>query len=67
MRRMLAAIGLAVIAALPAAGPAAAQSQGWVTTNVNLRSGPGTAYPPVLVVPGCVAGDAARWRATLDR
>lgn len=64
MRRMLAAIGLAVIAALPAAAPAAAQSQGWVTTNVNLRSGPGTAYPPVLVVPagapvavfGCIEG-----------
>ncbi|WP_374447644.1 SH3 domain-containing protein [Stella sp.] len=61
---MLAALGLAVIAALPAAAPAAAQSQAWVTTNVNLRSGPGTMYPPVLVVPagapvavfGCVEG-----------
>ena len=64
MRRFLAAVGLAVISALPAAVPAAAQQQGWVTTNVNMRSGPGTMYPPVLVVPagapvavfGCLEG-----------
>ncbi|ROP83635.1 uncharacterized protein YraI [Stella humosa] len=63
MKRVLAAVGLALIAVLPAV-PAAAQSQGWVTTNVNMRSGPGTEYPPVLVVPagapvqvfGCIEG-----------
>ncbi|BBK41560.1 peptide-binding protein [Allostella vacuolata] len=64
MKRLLAAAGLALIASLPAAAPAAAQSQGWATTNVNMRSGPGTEYPPVLVVPagapltvfGCIEG-----------
>ncbi len=66
MRRFLAIIGLAAISALPAAAPAAAQQQGWVTTNVNMRSGPGTAYPAVLVIPagqpvavhGCLEGYA---------
>lgn len=64
MKRLLAAVGLALAATVPLALPAAAQSQGWVTTNVNLRSGPGVEYPPVLVVPagapvavyGCLEG-----------
>ena len=64
MKRLLAVVGLALAAAVPMATPAAAQSQGWVVTNVNMRSGPGTEYPPILVVPagapvtvfGCLEG-----------
>ena len=51
--------------ALGMAGPAAAQgANAWVTTDLNLRSGPDTAYPPVMVLPagapvmvyGCLDG-----------
>jgi uncharacterized protein YraI len=64
MKRLLAIAGLALAAAMPMTAPAAAQSQAWVSTNANLRAGPGTEYPVVMVVPagspvavfGCVEG-----------
>ena len=52
-----------LVCALLAAPGAALAAEGYATANVNLRSGPSTAYPPVVVVPvgssldvyGCLA------------
>lgn len=52
-----------MVCALLAAPVAALAAEGYATANVNLRSGPSTAYPPVVVVPagsdlevyGCLA------------
>jgi uncharacterized protein YraI len=43
-----AGLGLAAVAATPAL---AAPISGYVTANVNERSGPSTAYPPIVVIP----------------
>ncbi len=48
MKRILAAA--AVLLAL--GGSAVAQQRGYVTTDVNLRAGPGTAYPVVVILEG---------------
>lgn len=48
MKRILAAA--AVLLAL--GGSAVAQQRGFVTTDVNLRAGPGTAYPVVVILEG---------------
>ncbi|MCC7274653.1 MAG: SH3 domain-containing protein [Alphaproteobacteria bacterium] len=64
MKRILAAAAVALATLLPAAPPAAAQSQGWVIGTVNLRAGPGTAYPRITAIPagapvavfGCLEG-----------
>lgn len=49
MRRLLAA-GLGASLALMMGAAAAQAAPGYVTTNVNLRSGPGVQYPPVVVL-----------------
>lgn len=69
MKRLVAVAALALAAILPAAAPAVAQvpANGWMITSVNLRAGPGTAYPRIVVLPagapvavyGCLEG--YRW------
>jgi uncharacterized protein YraI len=63
--RLVAAAGLGVLAL--AATPAfAAAVSGFVTANVNERSGPSTSYPPITVIPagsaitiyGCLSDDS---------
>jgi uncharacterized protein YraI len=57
------AVGLLALAATPAL---AAPLSGYVTANVNQRSGPSTAYPPIVVIPagsritiyGCLSDDS---------
>jgi uncharacterized protein YraI len=55
VRRIAIAVTAAIVALAAAmASPAQAQPprpNGYPVTNVNLRAGPGTYYPPVLVVP----------------
>lgn len=48
MKRILAAAALL----LALGGGAFAQERGYVTTNVNLRAGPGTVYPVVVILEG---------------
>ncbi|MGA0561639.1 SH3 domain-containing protein [Ancylobacter sp. VNQ12] len=48
MKRILAAAALL----LALGGSAFAQERGYVTTNVNLRAGPGTVYPVVVILEG---------------
>jgi len=58
----LAAVGLLAVSA----SPAFAAVSGWVTANVNQRSGPSTSYPPITVIPagssitiyGCLNDDS---------
>lgn len=64
-RAWIAGIVLSAAATTPAL-PSRADAPGFVVANVNLRAGPGTQYPPVVVVPagspvvmyGCTAGYA---------
>lgn len=48
-KKLLAAIALLALAAAP--GLAQAATRGFATANVNMRSGPSTAYPAVVVIP----------------
>jgi len=60
MKRLLCAVALGAALALPLTAEAA---EGYATANVNMRSGPSTAYPAVTVIPagaplninGCLA------------
>ncbi|MGV1916026.1 SH3 domain-containing protein [Rhizobium sp. 22-785-1] len=48
-KKLLGAIALLALAAAPALAQAA--TRGFATANVNMRSGPSTAYPAVVVIP----------------
>ena len=50
VRMLLAALAVAGAFLVPSA-PASAQSSGYTTDDVNMRAGPSTEYPRIIVLP----------------